>query len=84
MIPGKRPPRARDTDQLARRVIDVAAGQASDEMPEPTGRAIGGHGRAASMTPQARLGAGSQGRASERERASGMGQWLGGATHAIR
>lgn len=54
MIPPKRPPRPRDTNQLAKRVIDVATGQASDDVPEPTGRAIGGRARAASMTPEER------------------------------
>ncbi len=53
-MPKKRPTRPRDTNQLAKRVIDVATGQASDAEPEPIGRAIGGHARAASMTPEER------------------------------
>lgn len=62
MMPTKRPTRPRDANQLAKHVIDVATGAASDEEPEPSGRAIGGHARAASMTPEerselARLGA---------------------------
>ena len=57
-IPTKRPTRPRDTNQLAKRVVDVAIGQVSDAEPEPTGRAIGGHARAASMTPEERSEAG--------------------------
>ena len=56
--PKGRPTRPRDTNQLAKHVIDVATGQESDEVPEPTGRAIGGHARAASMTPEERSEAG--------------------------
>lgn len=58
MMPSKQPPRPRDTNQLAKHVIGVATGQASDAAPEPTGRAIGGHARAASMTPEQRSEAG--------------------------
>lgn len=54
MMPSKQPSRPRDTNQLAKRVIDVATGQASDDVPEPTGRAIGGHARAAGMTAEER------------------------------
>ena len=57
-VPKKRPVRPRDTNQLAKRIVDVATGQASDDEPEPTGRAIGGHARAASMTPEERSEAG--------------------------
>ena len=39
---------------LAKRIIHVAAGQESDDVPELTGRAIGGHARAASMAPEER------------------------------
>ena len=50
----RRPKRPRDANQLAKHVVDVATGQATDEVPEPSGRAIGGHARAASMTPEER------------------------------
>ena len=46
--------RPRDPNQLAKRVVDLATGQASDEKPEPTGRAKSGHARAASMTAERR------------------------------
>ena len=58
MFTSKRPKRPRDINQLAKRVIDVATDQASDDEPEPTGRAIGGHARAASMTSEERSEAG--------------------------
>lgn len=59
MIKKTKPPhRPRDTNQLAKRVIDVATGEVSDDAPEPTGRAIGGHARAASMTAEERSEAG--------------------------
>ena len=40
--PAKRP---RDASRLAKHVIDVATGEASDEEPEPSGRTIGGRTR---------------------------------------
>jgi hypothetical protein len=53
-MPEKRPPRPRDTNQLAKRVIDVATGTESDEPPEPKGKQISALARAASMTPERR------------------------------
>ena len=46
--------RPRDVNQLAKRVVDIATGQASDKQLEPTGRAKSAHARAASMTPERR------------------------------
>ena len=66
MIPPKRPPRPRDTNQLAKRVIDVATGQEPDDVPGPTGRAIGGRARAASMTAEER---------SEQARKAAQARW---------
>ena len=54
MMPSKRPKRPRDANQLAKHVVDVATGAASDAEPDPTGRAIGGRARAASMTSKER------------------------------
>lgn len=50
----KRSPHARDTNQLAKRVIDVATGIESDEPPEPKGKQISALARAASLTPEQR------------------------------
>lgn len=50
----KRPPRARDTNQFAKRVIDVATGIESDEPPEPKGKQISALARAASLTSEQR------------------------------
>lgn len=48
------PKRPRDANQLAKRVVDLATGAATDEVPEPTGRAKSAHARAASMTAERR------------------------------
>ena len=49
-----RPKRPRDANQLAKHVIDIATGQATDEEPPPSGRAIGGHARASGMSAEER------------------------------
>ena len=54
MMPTKHSRRPRDANQLAKHVVDIATGQATDEQPEPQGKAIGGHARAASMTSEQR------------------------------
>lgn len=54
VIPTTRPPRPRDAGQLAKRVIDVATGQASGDVPEPAGGAIGGRACDAGMTAEER------------------------------
>ena len=54
MMPTKRPKRPRDVNQLAKHVVDIATGEATDAEPEPTGRAVGGHARSANMTPEER------------------------------
>ena len=46
--------RPRDPNQLAKLIVDIATGQATDEQPEPTGRQRSGLARAASMTPEQR------------------------------
>ena len=61
----RRPKRPRDANQLAKHVIDIATGQATDEEP-PSGRAIGGHARAASMTDEER---------SEQARKAAQARW---------
>ena len=48
------PKRPRDANQLAKRIVDLATGNATDEVPEPTGRAKSAHARADSMTPEKR------------------------------
>ena len=48
------PNRPRDTNQLAKRIVDLATGAATDEVPEPTGRAKSAHARASSMTAEQR------------------------------
>ena len=53
-IPEKRPPRPRDTNELAKRVIDVAVSLESDEPPEPKGKQISALARAESLTPERR------------------------------
>ena len=45
--------RPADMNQLAKRVVDLATGAASDDVPEPTGRAKSAHG-ATSMTAERR------------------------------
>ena len=46
--------RPRDTNQRAKRVVDIATGQVSDERAEPTGRAKGGKARAAKLSAERR------------------------------
>ena len=53
MMPKRRPKRPRDANQLAKRVVDVATG-AEPDVPEPKGKQISGHARAASLTPDRR------------------------------
>lgn len=53
-MPEKRPPRPRDTNQLAKRVIDVATGIESDEAPKPKGKQISALARADSLTSEQR------------------------------
>lgn len=48
------PNRPRDANQLAKRIVDLATGSASDDVPEPTGRAKSAHARANSMTAERR------------------------------
>lgn len=52
-MPEKLPPRPRDTNPLARRMVDVATGLESDA-PEPKGKQISALARAASLTPERR------------------------------
>ena len=47
-------PRPRDTNQLAKMIVDIATGQVKDEPVAVSGRAAGGKARAASMTPERR------------------------------
>ena len=54
MTATQRPNRPRDANQLAKRVVDLATGSASDDVPEPAGRAKSAQARAASMTPERR------------------------------
>ena len=50
----RRPRVSRDTNQLAKRVIDVATGVESDDPPEPKGKQVSALARAASLTPERR------------------------------
>ena len=45
-------PRLRDTNQLAKLVVDIATGQFEDRPPVVSGRSKGGKARAASMTAE--------------------------------
>ena len=53
-----RPYRPRDGNQLAKRIVDIATGQVSDDAPPPKepvpARARSGHARAANLTPEQR------------------------------
>ncbi len=46
--------RPRDANELAKRVVDLAIGEATDEKPEPTGPQRRGLARAAKLTPERR------------------------------
>ena len=49
------PPRPRDFNQLAKRVVDIGTGQVAAEPPAaPSKRAKGGHARAAALTAEQR------------------------------
>lgn len=54
MTGAQSPKRPRDANQLAKRIVDLATGDATDDVPEPTGRAKSAHARAASMTAERR------------------------------
>lgn len=59
---GKTPKRPRDTNQLAKLMVDIATGESSDEVPASSpmsdlgreGGLKGGKARAASMSPERR------------------------------
>ena len=55
MMPSMRPPRPRDTNQLAKRVVDVAAGIESGE-PPPKGKQIQRVGTSGEHDPRAAPG----------------------------
>ena len=55
--------RPRDTNQLAKRIVDVAVGEATDREPKPKGKQLGGLARAASLTPEQRREIGREGAA---------------------
>ena len=46
--------RPRDTNELAKRVVDLAIGEATDREPEPTGPQRRGLARAAKLSPERR------------------------------
>ena len=49
------PKRPRDTNQLAKAIVDMTTGQTpNDSFAEPSGRAKGGKARAAKLTPERR------------------------------
>ncbi len=54
----KTPQRPRDLNQLAKLVVDLTTGDASDEAPEPTPKELraskGGQGRARALSPEER------------------------------
>ena len=41
-------------NQLAKHIVDLATGQATDDQPEPTGRARSGHARAKKLSAERR------------------------------
>lgn len=66
------PKRPRDMNQLAKRVVDIATGELpNDSFDEPTGRAKGGHARAAKLTPERRREIAMQGVEARRKAANG-------------
>ncbi len=64
MLPGNRPKRPRDTNQLGKMMVDILTGQVEDRELTPEERGVdpaasamgkkGGPARAASMTPERR------------------------------
>lgn len=49
------PKRPRDTNQLAKMVVDIATGELpNDSFDKPSGKAKGGHARAAKLSPERR------------------------------
>lgn len=46
--------RPRDTNQLAKRVVDIAVGDVKDEPQEPMGKQLSGLASAAALTPEQR------------------------------
>ena len=49
------PKRPRDTNQLAKMVVDIATGELpNDSFHKPSGKAKGGHARAAKLSPERR------------------------------
>ena len=46
--------RPRDTNELAKRIVELAIGEATDREPEPTGPQRRGLARAAKLTPERR------------------------------
>lgn len=65
-----RPKRPRDANQLAKFIVDVATGEASEEQPEPKltrseaarrGGLVGGHARARALTSEERRQIGLEG-----------------------
>ena len=53
-LPERRPSRARDTNQLAKRMVDVATGLESDIPIEPKSEQISAPARATSLMPERR------------------------------
>ena len=51
MLVHKRP---RDTNQLAKLIVDIATGQVEDKPKAVSGRSVGGKARAASLSPERR------------------------------
>lgn len=43
-----------DTNQRAKRIVEIATGERQKEAPEPAGRQLSGKARAASLTPERR------------------------------
>lgn len=46
--------RPRDTNQLAKRVVDIAVGDVNDKPQEPAGKQLSGLASAAALTPEQR------------------------------
>ena len=55
--------RPRDANELAKRIVDLAVGEATDREPKPKGKQLGGLARAASLTPEQRREMGRKGAA---------------------
>ena len=66
--------RPRDANQLAKMTVDMTTGEIpNDSFEKPSGKAKGGHARAAKLSPERRREIAMQGVAARQSRANGEG-----------